>query len=1000
MLATNAESKKPATTSRPPAKLNKADEADVDAINASLDRMRKVTSSDPYVLTIPQDIEPRYHHAHQFQAFQWTHNTPFDYKEGEKTQYQTFVYHEHGKDMYVLHNSMPREEREVKPKGTPVNGAGTPNTGGPKKKISLNAYKKSKTGAGTPAQSGTPSANVAQAVEKKTHAAVKGPAERVKAETEEVLTAVAEFATESKRQPVAANKELKRKRDNDSDEEQDQHETEKLKQHDATARSESVAKKARQKSPTPSSPPRNAISPVKSESNEAKRPAQPSARANIKALPPKLSPPNIVAEKSQDLPAKLSPLHVPDLPARLSPTIPANIAATLRAHEHTKSSTLSNAPPSRSSSRNGKLTPPSHTEAATKRKSPVPRNAFRANSSSPAVRTDDVGRAKIGATAATRFMTPGLRQDNEETVDKAVKTQPSSSKLSLMVKLKYKKQQSEGIRRILKMRPNPAKMNAASQPSSTVVASTKDVNKLAERRAMAGRDPGAKGVAQRVGPAPKGVAQKVGPPAKSLPEVKRDKGEKRVPAKANADVSPNARDDDQSKPRPDEDKPTTVRKFEPRSGKDAPASSAKGHETDEAVSRLRTGRASLAESTSGSKAPEFARYEPPARRKDSATKPELEKTLLTNATPSTDLTASAIARQAKRKEPSTVSDEIKNEEPEAKRKKISEGIETAKGLSTPHQTEGKSPSLLKSQQATPSIRKDLLSAAAMVREKSSEAGNVNTPGSSSAKSSTPVPANGPSSQPNPARAPPSSQLTKTQKQLGWEAEQKRLEILGREIKHAATAHLNKVKPAAFTSSVDSEARLAAVKSLESLLAYILAFASADEAALSADPKQSPAISRTWQSLHGFFAFVRRTCEAEPLLVGLASHLGVVYAGHILRLVISHGKSLSEKDMSEVTGILVREAKAAEELLGLDTLMDVFPGCWRGRLKSALPRDQNPSPRNFSGPYKLPVGVHTVPVVAARAGYAMLVEWIAKHGIDYSLKLKLGHKLTTDNKQTT
>ena len=91
-----------------PRSLAIADKADLEAINRSIDRMRASTSADPYILTIPQDVEPRYHHAYQYQAMQWLHQAPFQWKEGEMTQYQTFIYHEHGSDMYVLHNSRLR----------------------------------------------------------------------------------------------------------------------------------------------------------------------------------------------------------------------------------------------------------------------------------------------------------------------------------------------------------------------------------------------------------------------------------------------------------------------------------------------------------------------------------------------------------------------------------------------------------------------------------------------------------------------------------------------------------------------------------------------------------------------------------------------------------------------------------------------------------------------------------------------------------------------------
>ena len=171
------------------AKLSKQDQDDLDAINASIDRMRRFTPADPYVLTIPQDVEPRYHHSYAFQGRQWLEHTPFDYREHESTQYQTFVDHEQGKDMFFLHSSRPPESDAsvngdvAKDKTGTATGANTPN-GGPKKKISLNAYKKKQTG-------GTPEVNGAKEEPAVKKPAVKGPVERLKAD-EEVLAAVSD----------------------------------------------------------------------------------------------------------------------------------------------------------------------------------------------------------------------------------------------------------------------------------------------------------------------------------------------------------------------------------------------------------------------------------------------------------------------------------------------------------------------------------------------------------------------------------------------------------------------------------------------------------------------------------------------------------------------------------------------------------------------------------------------------------------------------------------
>ncbi|KAK3671655.1 hypothetical protein LTR78_008388 [Recurvomyces mirabilis] len=976
MPATNEAAKTAPPPSSTSAPLSKADQDDLAAIDNAVDRMRTLTPADPYVLTIPQDVEPRYHHAYQYQAMQWLNQTPFEWKEGEYTQYQTFIYHEHGKDMYVLHNSEPREEEGTATSKAKVGGASTPSTGAPKKKISLDAYKKSKTGAGTPAQAGTPGPKAA--TEGRPHAAVKGPIERVKAETDEVLAAVTELEEVPLPESQPVKKELKRKREEHGDVEGKQ----KGKEGDQSqVEDQPAVKKARTSSPPPSHSRKEPVA-----ERNAKRPATPPAHSQKTGLPPKLSPPMLPQIQAKDLPPKLSPLRVPDLPRRLSPTIPANIAATLKARDQLKASSSSDLSLPSSASKNGTLTPPPNGEIQAKRKSPVPRNAFRASSSSPAVRTDGEERAKPTTTSAPRDQTPELSQSQEIVVGNALDTRRGSGKPSRIVRMKYKKHQREGIRRILKMRPNPAKDYPASPPTST---SAEQPTKTAEKKPVGRKDVSGKGGAQEVGPPARGTAQKVGRVERAGVDGKRGLGQERALENAGPEVESTALNGARSK----QDAVQSATKYaEAEVPKKAAAvkpthAATKDDTSVVAEKQPLTRKASQEDSIAKSKAPEMKRYEPPARRKESASKSS-DDTAAAKAKQKPEQPKKANETSLKRKEPPKTSPDTEAEGPPAKRKKIPEAITTTKEPSTPIPADLSSPTLLKSQQATPSVRKDMLSAVAMVREQSNE-GNANTP--LSAKSSTPLAANGQTSQPTRA---PSSQA-KTQKQQAWETEQKRLERLGRELKHAASAHVNKAKlVASGDQNAVLEQRLAAIKAIESLLAYFLAFTSADEAALAAEPKQSPAI-RNWQSLHGFFSFVKRTCEVEPVLAGLASHLGVVYAGHILTLSAAYGKTLGGTDMGEVVGVLVREAKITELRLDLDAVMRVFPLSWAGRLRVGMPGTEDLGPGRFNGGYKMGFGVQMSPLVAARAGFGMLREWIDRKKLGCELQLRLDGDVALD-----
>ncbi|KAF2772279.1 hypothetical protein EJ03DRAFT_324709 [Teratosphaeria nubilosa] len=834
------------------------DQADLDALNVATDRLRAALPDDSYVLTIPHDVEPRYHHYNQQTAMAWCTNTPFQWREGEPTQYQTWFYHETGVDMYVPHSSRPREEVEKPRAGT---GSSTP-SGGPKKKISLDTYKKKQNGAVTPAQSAAPAVKpvAVEVLPQVKQPAVKGPVERLKAETEQVLAAVPEVEDEVAKVPKleTEQKELKRKRSDEEALPQKQ-------DRDASEVSKApVTKKAR------TSPP-----PPPARAPEQPKPA-PAKAAKPKSVTKAATPDPEVHMQDQGLPPRLSPLHVADVPAlppRLSPTLPANIAASLEAKKLTSSQHETSAP--NLAPKNDLLTLSNKSEGVTKHKSPIPRNGFRANSSSPAVRSDVDDKMPVSSNAAPkRPRSPELSRDDEMAVGKALKDK-KQEKANLIIKLKYRKHHREDIKRILKMRPRPDQLapTAVQTASDTKAAEEPKPDKVTAKK----RDVTAKGVAQKVGPTPK-VKPAVNGTAK--------KPEEKLSINDNESKEP-------------EERPAKRRKSLPTEGK---------HE------------------------------------------------------------------QA------------------AKRKKLTDSSESKKDPSTPIQPAVKSPKLQsstqKSQQATPSVRKDHLSSATLRRELSSDINAAETPSVKS--TSTPL-LNGVPSQPNDTAQKPSSQPSdKTPKQAAWEAEERKLLALGRELKHAASDHLKKLSTD--SAQAPRQQKLAAVKCVESLLAYFLAFAAGDEAAACADPKQSPSI-RNWRTLPGFFAFVKRHTEPYPLLTGLVCHLGVVFNGHLMehftlfppREADNQGKNPA----LETYALLSKTAAEAEAKLDIDGLIEAFPRSWGGRRKGEIKRDALDRPGHFGGPYRLPLSAQVCPTVAARAGFAMMREWLeGQTGLGYEMKLKL------------
>ncbi|KAK0997953.1 hypothetical protein LTR54_009751 [Friedmanniomyces endolithicus] len=1091
--ANNRSHELPTSTSR----LSKSDQTDLDALNASVDRMRTFTAQQPYILTIPQD-EPRYHHAYQYQATQWLHQTPFEWKEGESIQYQTFVYHEHGKDMFQLLNSQPREAREVDAtKGKATTGADTPSTG-PKKTISLNAYKKKQAGAGTAKESVAPAVRPVDAPIKQ--AAVKGPVERAKADTEEVLAAVEALEVAPVETALPSKQDLKRKRERHGSEEQ-------------------AVEGAPLAAPSVASPEKHVAKKVRTDSQPSRPERNEETASPTKPMGTPLATSDISPAKPPDagLPPRLSPLRADPLPPRLSPTIPANMEATITARELLKTSSSDLSAPS-SATKNGALTPPRTVEGITKRKSPIPRNAFRANSSSPAVRSDveEKTSSKPAITSAPqpqpkRARTPPveLSRDDEIAVGKTLKTVAQPTKpASKVVKLKYKKQQREAVRRILKMRPRSVDKTAAPAPKPAAEDPPKP-DRLSGRR----RDPAAKGVAQRIGPAARNKQPEIrryeppgrrkdsvavgaetandaglGKRKRSVEEqtVKADEGPLTRPGQKAPAVESTPSQDPPAKrlrapdPPPVDAVETQTSQKKPAIHHDAgpPAASPKAPDTEQArtsdllpmekkaaaqdkeeppsanVGRvpdtqpMKDQAAVNNARTLPSKPPETSEKheqeaDPPlpravdvpvvnGRTEESPTKcpdvlvapPELEEpaTNTTTATCKTEqrLQESQISTKvpkpgdkeqaAKPGEPTekskgalqpdpTEADDtpttakVQLKEPPFKRKKIPEAIETSRTPSTPIRPDLQSPflqtSTQKSQQVTPTFRKDHLSAMAMTRDISTD-GNVHTP--SSGSSSTPVAINSITSQPNG----PSTKAARTATQQAWEAEQLRLDTLGRELKHAATAHLAKLKLVpSDPNTPNPDQKLAAVKSLESLLAYTLSFTSADEASLAADPPQSRS-TRYWRTLHAFFPYVKHNCETTPSLQGLACHLAVVISAHILDVVQQYpsGKQQTLQELvAETHATLFKSAREAEAKLDCDGLAAQFPRSWERRAR-VLPASVTGSsgeavaPGVFAGGYKLPLGVQSSPLRAARAGYAMLEEWMGREEVEYQLKLKL------------
>jgi hypothetical protein len=147
------------------------------------------------------------------------------------------------------------------------------------------------------------------------------------------------------------------------------------------------------------------------------------------------------------------------------------------------------------------------------------------------------------------------------------------------------------------------------------------------------------------------------------------------------------------------------------------------------------------------------------------------------------------------------------------------------------------------------------------------------------------------------------------------------------------------------------------------------------------------VFRNWCSLNGFYVFVQRTTDAFEPLSGLVCALGVVFNARVLEISNLVSDPPKQEILLEAALLLTRAVAGLEEKLDVDALQETFPRTWKKRTKK-LPLTDKLEPTKLAGPYKLPIGVATTPVRAARAGHAMLREWMDQEKIDYNLKLKL------------
>ncbi|KAK7524794.1 hypothetical protein IWZ03DRAFT_33523 [Phyllosticta citriasiana] len=312
----------------------------------------------------------------------------------------------------------------------------------------------------------------------------------------------------------------------------------------------------------------------------------------------------------------------------------------------------------------------------------------------------------------------------------------------------------------------------------------------------------------------------------------------------------------------------------------------------------------------------------------------------------------------------------------------------------------------KNQYLTP--RKEL-KAASMIRSVSNESnGIVVTPGQAA-------------STPSDIKGPTTSVNGKASEAQIWGTHSKRLNELGRRIKHETQALS---QPVGKQAPPLKDRKRAAVMSIECILTYMAAYFCQD---YRVHLLNHPNTNENWRTMLPLFRYFKSGCQSFPVLEGLRLQLGAIISHRVATVVAQQSASSTghdgEKDkesqgssfggpgstihmsadkalavMSENVKFLGTMLGESRGKLSIDDLIDHFPRTWDGRTRQNDP-DSGPNvldmskweqlpPGNLEGPYFLPLGVETTPVQAVRMGLVFLDEWMKREGVDYKLQLKL------------
>jgi hypothetical protein len=242
---------------------------------------------------------------------------------------------------------------------------------------------------------------------------------------------------------------------------------------------------------------------------------------------------------------------------------------------------------------------------------------------------------------------------------------------------------------------------------------------------------------------------------------------------------------------------------------------------------------------------------------------------------------------------------------------------------------------------------------------------------------------------------------------------KRFNDLGRSLKHEAQAiqsSFSSTRPVTNPDSATDADRLKAVRNIDCVLSYMLAYSHNDaRLRLINRPLDFEA---SWATLSGMIEVARTSARFSKDLEGLCCALGIVVdqkvlAGISTAIMAELAKGEDDADNKKLAGLNTRQVRLTEKMTGKLVSVNNFMPMWKIRktfratfdkIFTDPPDSDEKSPaksgdeedllitHGIVGDVVFPFTQITTPPEAVRFGIALVREWVGQQGLEVDLKV--------------